>query len=164
MPFGQKKIKFDARRGPSAGQEDVYQNSQAYTFVHNFKVHFKRGVFQALANKTDVSINSSSPQLPDLQLVTDEFNRRMTVSVVASDTRRRYASISFHITDVEYKESFAFARPIGYFPVPPPQQPMLSSPQAVQLLQDPRSLFCGACGNKLVPESRFCNICGEAVV
>src|SRR5271169_6619295 len=118
MVFGQNKIKFDARGGPRPGHEDLFQNPQAFTFVHNFKVHYKRGVLQALANKADVSINSSAPQLPDLQLVSDEFNRRMTATVVVSDTRKRYSEASFHITNIEYKESFAIRQLAGLYQSP----------------------------------------------
>jgi hypothetical protein len=164
MVFGQKKVKFDAQYGPAIGQEEVFQNPQAYTYVHNFKVHYKRGALQALANKTDISINSATPQLPDLQLVTDEFNKRMTASVVVSDTRRRYASVSFHITNVEYKESFAFLKPAGYYSGPPIQQPVLASPQAMAPPQNFQSRFCTGCGTRLDADSRFCKTCGRAVV
>jgi hypothetical protein len=162
MVFGQKKIKFNAQRGPEVGQEDLFQNPQAYTFVHNFKVHYKRGVLQALANKTDVSINSSSPQLPDLQLVNDEFNRRMTATVVVSDTRRRYAEVSFHITNTEYKESFAIPKPAGYYQ-PSTSPSIISTTAMTQPGPRGQSIFCSGCGNRLPPESKFCNICGHQV-
>ncbi len=69
--FGRKnnKIEFDARQPP----EEVLQNALAFQYVQNFKVHFKRGALQALANKVDVSVNSNSPQLPSIQQVTEEF-------------------------------------------------------------------------------------------
>src|ERR1700733_683221 len=113
MVLGQKKVRFDARRGPRPGRDDLFQNPQAYTFLHNFKVHYKRGMIQPLANKTDVSIGSSSPHVPDLQLDTEEFNRRMTATVVVSDRKKRYAGASFHVTNIEYKESFAIPNPAG---------------------------------------------------
>ena len=163
MVLGKKKSKFDARIGPGPGQEDLFQSPQAYTFIHNFKVHYKRGVLQALANKTDVSINSSSPQLPDMQLVTDEFNRRMTATVVVSNTRRRYAEVSFHITNVEYKESFAIPRPVGYNQSSPAPS-AASVPGTTQSGPQDLSIFCRSCGNRLPSDSKFCNKCGLPVV
>src|SRR5271166_5549191 len=102
---GSKKVKFDARNPP----QRFVENPQGYSFVHNFKVHYKRGILQPLANKMDVSINSQSPQLPAPQLVTNEFNQRMIMSVAHTDTKQRFDSASYHITNVEYKESFALA-------------------------------------------------------
>ncbi len=142
-----EKTKFNAQQGTTQSTQDVWQNPQKYSFVHNFKVHYKRGLLQALANKLDVSISSSSPQLPSTQQVVDEFNKRMTATVVVSDTRHRYSEASFHITNVEYKESFAFASPSISYQAQQPQQ----------------SVFCRNCGNKLLPDSRFCNKCGAPI-
>src|SRR5438128_343540 len=75
------------------------------------EVHYKRGALQALASKLDVSITSSSPQLPSMQEVTEEFHRRMASSLPLSNTRVRYGNASYHITNVEYKESIAMFFP-----------------------------------------------------
>ena len=106
--FGnKKKIEFDARKGRNETSQPFYDNPQLYSFVHNFKVHFKRGALQPLANKIDVSINSTSPEKSSMQQVTDEFNKRMTMSVAVSDTKHRFSLPSYHITNIEYKESIA---------------------------------------------------------
>ena len=159
MVFGPKRIKFDARLGAVAGQMELYQNPRAYSFIHNFKVHFKRGVLQALANKVDVSISSSSPQLPEMQQVTGEFNKRMTMSVAVSNTKQRYSLASFHVTTIEYKESFA---------IPAPDYLQGSASQSTAGIMTPqnqlsRSIFCSACGKELQAESKFCNACGRPV-
>jgi len=150
---GSKKVKFDARYPP----ERFLKNSQRYSFVHNFKVHYKRGVLQPLANKMDVSINSSSPQLPSPQLVTNEFNQRMIMSVAHSDTKQRFDSASYHITNIEYKESFALAFNFGGgVSVPIPVRQPADQP-------DSTFVFCRSCGNKLSADSKFCNKCGTSV-
>lgn len=159
MVFGPKRIKFDARLGAVPGQTELYQNPRSYSFVHNFKVHFKRGVLQALANKVDVSISSPSPQLPEIQQVTDEFNKRMTMSVAVSNTRQRYSLASFHVTTIEYKESFA---------LPAPDYIQGSANQstggfAIAQNQLSRSIFCSGCGKQLQSDSKFCNACGRPV-
>jgi hypothetical protein len=146
--FGRKnsKIKFDARNPP----QEILQNPQSYQFIHNFKVHFKRGVLQVLANKMDVSVNAATPQLPPLQMVTDEFNRRMVMSDAHTNTSARYTPSSFHITNIEYKESMALA--YSNVGITAPQQPRQPG--------GARSLYCRNCGNQLQPNSKFCNICG----
>jgi zinc ribbon protein len=146
--FGRKnsKIKFDARHPP----REVLEAPQSFQYVHNFKVHFKRGVLQVLANKMDVSVNSTSPQLPPLQAVTDEFNRRMVMSDAHTNTSRRYDPSSFHITNIEYKESMGLA----YSNV------AITAPQAPELRTGSQSGYCRNCGNPIVPNSKFCNVCG----
>ncbi len=144
------KIKFDARNPPEA----ILRNPQSYQFIHNFKVHFKRGVLQVLANKMDVSINSAAPQLPALQAVTDEFNRRMVMSDAHTNTTGRYTASSFHITNIEYKESMALAYSgIGVVSPQPQSQQSVGA----------QSLYCKNCGNSLQPNSKFCNLCGTRV-
>jgi len=155
MPLfgGSKKVKFDARHPP----QRFLENPQGYSFVHNFKVHYKRGILQPIANKMDVSINSQSPELPPPQLVTNEFNQRMVMSVAHSDTKQRFDSASYHITNVEYKESFALAYnyksnvPVA-ISVTPPVNP-----------SDNSFVFCRSCGNKLTVDSKFCNKCGTSI-
>ena len=156
MPLfgGSKKVKFDARNPP----QRFLENPQGYSFIHNFKVHYKRGVLQPLANKMDVSINSQSPELPTPQLVTNEFNQRMIMSVAHSNTKQRFDSASYHITNIEYKESFALAFSYGN-----------SAPVAIPVRQpanppDNNFVFCKNCGNKLSADSKFCNKCGASVV
>ncbi|HXQ92137.1 MAG TPA: zinc ribbon domain-containing protein [Nitrososphaerales archaeon] len=150
---GSKKVKFDARNPP----QRFLENPQGYSFVHNFKVHYKRGVLQPLANKMDVSINSPSPELPTPQLVTNEFNQRMIMSVAHTDTKQRFDSASYHITNIEYKESFALVFSYGS-----------SRPVAIPIRQPPNQfdnnfVFCKNCGNKLSSDSKFCNKCGTSV-
>src|SRR5487761_330555 len=151
---GSKKTKFDARQPPS----EFLQNAQSYSFVHNFKVHFKRGMLQALANKVDVTVNSPSPQLPSPQQVSDEFNQRMVMSVAHSDTRQRFASASFHVTNIEYKESFALSYVTsGMSPV----QVSVGQPSPSQSNDSP--IFCRQCGTKHPSSSRFCTACGTSL-
>jgi len=159
MVFGPKRIKFDARLGPVTGQTELYQNPRAYSFVHNFKVHYKRGVLQALANKIDVSISSSGPQLPEMQQVTEEFNKRMTMTVAVSNTRQRYSLASFHVTTIEYKESFALPAPsYSYGPASNPMGRLTTTEN-----RSSASIFCSACGKQLQADSKFCNACGRPV-
>lgn len=156
MVFGhQKKIEFDARNPNDSRAVEIFQNPNAYSYVHNYKVHYKRGALQALANKLDISVSSSSPDLPQSQFVVDEFNRRMTASVFSSDTRGRYSSASYHITNVEYKESMAI-------PMPSYQVPSSSNALTTQTQQQLTEFaFCSSCGNKMPAGSKFCNNCGR---
>lgn len=140
------KIEFDARQPP----QEIMNNAQAFSYVHNFKVHFKRGVLQALANKVDVSVNSNLPQLPSIQQVTDEFNQRMIMSNAHSDTRSRYSTSSFHITNIEYKESMALSYGVSTY----------SQPQTQQIVNQSDTAFCKNCGNSVTSDSKFCNKCG----
>ncbi len=145
-----QKTKFAARKGPADSTADFYSNPWNYPFVHNSKVPFKRGAFQTLANKLDSSISSPSAEMPSTHQVMNEFNERMKVSIVVSDTKRRYSEASYHITQVEYKEPFAFYDPQttprmapqpapAYVPLAPAQ--MLSQNQQLppQVLSDVRS-------------------------
>jgi hypothetical protein len=143
------KIEFDARQP----QPQILQNAQSYQYVHNFKVHFKRGALQALANKVDISINSNSPQMPSIQEVTNDFNQRTAVSNAHSSTRRRFSETSYHITNIEYKESIALSYAATNF-TPPQQGPR-------QMVN--QSTFCRNCGIQLSADSRFCNKCGSPI-
>jgi len=146
--FGRKnsKIKFDARQPP----KKILQSPDSFQYIHNFKVHFKRGVLQVLANKMNVSVNSSLPQMPPLQTVTDEFNRRMVMSDAHTNTSGRFTPSSFHITNIEYKESMALAYSnIG-----------VTAPQPSQQTSGRPSAYCPNCGNPIQPNSKFCNLCG----
>ena len=101
--FGRKnsKIEFDARQPP----QEILQRPQAFSYVHNLKVHFKSSGLPMLANKIDVSVTTDSPSLPSPQLVSDEFNKRMVMSNAHTNNRVRFNPSSFHITNIEYKES-----------------------------------------------------------
>ena len=138
-----KKIEYDARKPP----KELLQSPQNYSYVHNFKVHFKSSALQVLANKLDVSVNTDSPSLPCLQLVTSEFNNRMIVANAHTNTRVRFDASSFHITNIEYKESIALKYSVSKNSMPQPQ------------VAD-ESAFCPSCGNQLVSGSKFCNKCG----
>jgi hypothetical protein len=140
------KIEFDARQPPS----QIVQSPQSFQYVHNFKVHFKRGALQALANKVDVSIDSNSPQMPSIQEVTQEFNNRMRMANARSNTRERFSATSFHITNIEYKESMALSYSMGGNSMP--QQPQQVVTQTV-------STFCRNCGSSAQADSKFCNKC-----
>ncbi len=103
--FGsKKKIEFDARSGLNV---DDLGN---FSFVHNFKVHWKRSGLQMLANKLDISVISESSALPSYVDVAKEFNARMLNSVMHTDTRGRFSLPSYHITNIEYKESLAMRK------------------------------------------------------
>jgi hypothetical protein len=151
-----KKIEFDGRQGPTEKTSDLYQNPQDYSFIHNYKVHFKRGTLQVLANKVDISVTTSSPQLPSPQQVTEEFQKRMTASVVVSDTRKRYSEVSFHITDVEYKQSIALPLPKSYGVRTP-------SVRSASNGGEGSPIICRSCGYPPPSGSKFCNKCGAAV-
>ena len=151
-----KKVEFDGRQGETEKTFDLYQNPQDYSFIHNYKVHFKRGTLQVLANKVDVSVTTSSPHLPSPQDVTEEFQKRMTASVVVSDTRKRYSEVSFHITDVEYKQSIALPLPKSYGIGAP-------SVRSGSIGGQGPPLICGSCGYRLPSGSKFCNNCGAVV-
>ncbi len=155
LVFGrQRKIEFDARNPDEKRAAEVFRNPSAYSYVHNYKVHYKRGAFQALANKLDISVGGPSPSLPESQVVVDEFNRRMTAAVFSSDTRERYSSASYHITNVEYKESMAI--PLPNYQVPSGTALTVQSQQQLE-----SSLSCSDCGAKLPSGSKFCNNCGK---
>lgn len=164
-----QKTKFDARKGPADSTADFYSDPWKYSFVHNFKVHYKRGAFQGLANKLDISISSPSAEMPSTHQVMNEFNERMKASIVVSDTKRRYSEASYHVTQVEYKESFAFYDPQTAPRTPPQPTPAFSSPMPVprmlsenQQLPPPR--FCRMCGADVVSGSAFCRQCGAQIV
>jgi hypothetical protein len=151
--FGRKsKIEFNAQLPPNENNRELYQHPERYSFVHNYKVHYKRGAFQAIANKMDVSISSASPKLPTMQEVTDEFNNRMTMSVAHSETRIRYSRVSFHITNIEYKESIAIFQNVYSTQISQPTSQIRVG-----------SIYCRNCGTNLSPDSKFCNKCGTAV-
>ncbi len=163
-----QKFKFDARYGATTQNGDLYNNPWKYSFVHNFKVHYKQSILQALAYKADVSVSSGRPQIPPTQEVMDAFNQRMTMGNVHQNVRGRFSQVSFHVTNIEYKESFAF-----YDPQTAPRNPPASSPQQTFATQSTSSfqttfaqqdsIFCRSCGNKLPADSKFCNKCGTAV-
>jgi hypothetical protein len=156
MVFGKKsKIEYDATRGPSERTADLYQNPQNYSFIHNYKVHFKRSSLQVVANKIDISVASSSFQPPPHEEVVSQFNNKTLVAMA----NPRMKMPSYHITNVEYKESLAL-------PVLEAQRPLRS--QASQLTAQLQALeesstHCVMCGTGLPPDSRFCNKCGATL-
>jgi hypothetical protein len=157
-----QKFKFDARMGPTSSYQDLYTNPWKYSFVHNFKVHYKQSIVQALAHKADVSISSANPQIPSLQDVTEQFNQRMQLGNVHQNIRGRFAQVSYHITNIEYKESFAFYDP-QMSARAPPTTPPAPTPSPFQSAPAQGSQFCTNCGNPLPPNSKFCNKCGTIV-
>ena len=156
-----QKLKFDARQGRTESARDMYDNPWKYSFAHNFKVHFKRGILQALANKLDITISSAGPEMPSTNDVMTEFNQRMKASIVVSNTRQRYSEASYHVTQIEYKESFAFYDP----QMASQRSPPLVSQAAPSSALQPNSMsgFCRNCGARLPTDSRFCNKCGTRV-
>jgi hypothetical protein len=163
-----QKLKFDARTGPAGSASDFYDNPWKYSFVHNFKVHYKRGVLQALANKLDISISTTTADVPSMQDVLNEFNERMKASMLVSNTKERFSQASYHVTQVEYKESFAFHDPKAAPRMAPQQsQGQFSLPTAPHMMiggQTQPVLFCRNCGASLPVDSAFCNKCGERIV
>jgi hypothetical protein len=147
--FGRKnsKIEFDARQPP----QEILQNVHGFSYVHNFKVHFKSSGLQMLANKIDVSVNTDSPNMPSPQLVTNEFNSRMVLANAHTNTRVRFNASSFHITNIEYKESMALSYSMGGNSMP--QQPQ-------EVVTQTASAFCRNCGSPAQADSKFCNKCG----
>jgi hypothetical protein len=161
MVFGnKKKFEFDAQ-SPQTAPPDILVNPQNYSYFHNYKVHFKASGLQILANKTDVSVTSSSPNMPSMQEVTDEFHKRMSMAVVHSGTRQRFQSSSFHITNVEYKESIAMFLP--QFPGQATRQMPNQSAQTQTSYAPGSRAFCGSCGKPLTLGVRFCSSCGGQV-
>ena len=149
-----QKFKFDARMSQTNETSDFYNNPWKYSFTHNFKVHFKRGILQPLANKLDVTVSSTTAQMPPTQQVMEEFNERMKSSNIVSDTHGRYSRASYHVTQIEYKESFAFYDS---------QMATNASPKQAFNQQPSGSLFCRNCGTSLHPDSKFCDKCGTRV-
>ena len=161
-----QKFKFDARSGSIGSTADFFNNPWKYSFLHNFKVHFKRGILQALANKIDISLSTSSADMPSTQQVMSEFNDRMKASIVVSNTRKRFSEASYHVTQIEYKESFAF-----YDPQTAPrmqtqqawvQPPLTLAPRMLVEDQTP-ALFCRRCGASLGSGLLYCGQCGSRV-
>lgn len=150
-----QKFKFDARTGQTGETNDFYSSPWKYSFNHNFKVHYKRSAFQALASKLDITITSPSADTPSTNQVMQEFNERMKSSIVHTGTRERFSDASYHVTQIEYKESFAFYDP---------QMAQRAPPAPVLSQQHARSMFCRNCGTGLPADSKFCNKCGTQVV
>jgi len=162
LVFGsKKKLEFNAQ-SPQTAPQDLLINPQNYSYIHNFKVHFKDSVLQVLASKTDVSVSSTSPNMPSMQEVTDEFHKRMTMAVVHSNNKKRYQASSYHITNVEYKESIAMFLPQG-FGSQPAQQMSNQSAQAQTSFAPGSRAFCSSCGSALASGVRFCSGCGGKV-
>ena len=154
MVFGnKKKLEFDAQ-SPQTAPQDLLINPQNYSYIHNFKVHFKDSALQLLASKTDVSVSSTTPDMPTMQEVTDEFHKRMTMAVVHSSNKKKYQASSYHITNVEYKESIAMFLPQMFGGRA--RQAQVSVPVVA-------NSFCGACGTALASGVRFCSGCGKQV-
>ena len=148
---GNKKVKFDARQPP----QDL-QGYRDYSFVHNFKVRYKKSSLQIFENEVAVSITSSSARLPSPETVSRQFNRQLPY-------RERHSS--FHITNIEYKESVAMSYGMKKSPVPitvslnQPHNPTISNstnpPTTISGF-----MFCKKCGTRLEASSRFCKSCG----
>ena len=156
-----QKLKFDARQGRTGNSGDMHDNPWKYSFAHNFKVHFKRGILQALANKLDITVSSATPEMPSTNDVMTEFNQRMKASIVVSNTRGRYSDAAYHVTPIEYKESFAFYDPqMAQRPLPMTQ----TVPAASSAPDTSGSVFCRHCGASLPADSRFCNKCGTQLI
>jgi ribosomal protein L40E len=158
-----QKFKFDTRLGSTSNSADFYDNSWRYSFVHNFKVHYKQSILQALANKVDISLSSNNPNMPSTQQVMEEFNQRMQMGNVARNVVRRFSQVSYHVTNIEYKESFAFYDP-QTAPRAPPAPPPSPMPAPVQSGPNFGKLYCRNCGAQLPSDSKFCNRCGTTVV
>ncbi|MDG6904619.1 MAG: zinc ribbon domain-containing protein [Nitrososphaerota archaeon] len=143
MPIfgGNKKTKFDANQPPP----EFAQNPRNYSFVHNFQVFFKKSSLQIIEDKVDISITSKYPQLPPSHWVTDRFNQR-----------RHYGS--FHITNIKYKESFAFS--YGVDSNTAGRRSPTSTAQVV--VNSSGFKFCTKCGARLSAASKFCNSCGAS--
>ena len=156
MAFGKKsRIEFDATRGPTERTADLYENPQSYSFIHNYKVHFKRSALQMVANKIDISVGSRSSQLPGHEEVVNQFNDRALVAMANPRTRIS----SYHITNVEYKESIAMPLPENQRSRAPP----LTQPAPVSEVGEMEFVYCLGCGSRLPFDSRFCNKCGLTV-
>ena len=162
------KFKFDSRMGRTSLTFDFYDNPWKYSFVHNFKVHYKSGLLQALANKLDISLSTPSADMPSTQDVMNEFNDRMKASIVVSNTKKRFSQASYHVTQIEYKESLAFYD-AQTAPRMAPQQiqrqfPPSMAPRMIVGNQTQAALFCRRCGASLPADSAFCAQCGERVI
>lgn len=149
---GSKKIKFDARQPP----QDL-QGYREYSFVHNFKVRYKKSILQIIENEVAVSITSSSAHLPSPETVSRQFNRQLPY-------RERHSS--HHITSIDYKESFAMSYGIKKTPVPitvpvnQPHNPAVSHSTSSSITTISGFMFCTKCGTRLEASSRFCKSCG----
>jgi hypothetical protein len=156
LVFGRnKKIEFNGNEQPNEKTQDLFQNPQNYSFIHNYKVHFKTSGLQVIAQKVDISVNSSSAQLPTTQEVTSQFNNQMMMMTNnPAYGMRSGRPMSFHITNVEYKESIALFEPNSQ-----------SRSRETPVIEIPigtgqTSSFCKSCGNRMTLDSKFCNKCG----
>ena len=96
------KVVFDARRPP----EEILMNSETYSYVHNFKVHYKASKIQTKNSKVDISVISSSSHIPILEEVELQFNQRMMLDADTPKLWNRYEIVpSYHVTKVEYRGS-----------------------------------------------------------
>lgn len=143
--FGRKnKIEFAADNPP----REITQNPGGYSYVHNFKVHFKTSRVQMIATKMDISITSDLPHMPTNQEVTQQFNQQMMMILNNPNLRTSKDKFpSYHITMIEYKESIAM-------PTSKSRMPESREVPREQLI------FCKSCGSKLSSDSSFCNKCG----
>lgn len=142
--FGRKnsKVVFNARQPP----EEIVQNPGIYSYVHNFKVHYKRSKIQTEGNKLDTSVSSESPQIPSQQEVILQFNQRMMSLENDSKFQTPRNEIpSVQITSVEYKVSLGMKQNV-------------SNDQRSLLIT--RDTFCRRCGNSMSSDSKFCSKCG----
>jgi len=101
----ENKIEFDARKGLLP--KEITDPSQ-WEYIHNFKVHYKISRIQAIATKVDISLPSKSAAVPTLTEVTAEADKRLTARQISGHVRT-----SYHITNIEYKESLAIRMGFG---------------------------------------------------
>lgn len=152
--FGKNKnnIEFDARKPP----EEILSNPQSFSYVHNFKVHYKHSSLQLLADKLDVSVSTKTPQVPPGNWVMNEFNWRMKKSRNRRGSRQGYDPNSYHVTNIEYTESLAtrfdFQNATSVKSVP-----------AQKVMVQAASTYCPSCGGAISAESKFCSKCGTAL-
>jgi hypothetical protein len=119
--FGRKKkkIEFDARKELP---KEIKNNITGWEYTHNFKVHYKSSGIQILASKLDLSVPSDTPKLPthqEVEMAADARLQGSTFSLqksgtVFSSTLGRFGkkdlTFSYHITNIEYKETIAFRK------------------------------------------------------
>ncbi len=105
-----RKIDYNYRQGVPL---EIQQSLQEWTFVHNFRVHYKTSRFNLVASKMDIGISTTNPivETSDNQKVIQEFYARFGGFVNNPLAKRNVGfnrmPVGTNITDIEYLKTTA---------------------------------------------------------
>ncbi|MDG6999663.1 MAG: hypothetical protein JRN15_11170 [Nitrososphaerota archaeon] len=104
--FGRNKskVEFDARLPTPT---EIAKTPQSFSYLHNFRVHFKQNSMRVIAHSIEVSVSGESPQLPLTNWVTYEFDKQMRKKNNGRKIRDRSIQTSYRITNIQYVRSTA---------------------------------------------------------